>query len=51
MRTAIFLGLVMIARAINKDSILDYAGVIATISWVMMVTDVSEWIKNMSKEK
>lgn len=48
MRTAIFLGLMAIAEAINKDWLTNEVAIfLAIVAVIMMVMDIAEFIKKM----
>lgn len=49
MRTAIFFGLIMIAKAIDNDIAHNHADFLATLTVVFMIADVIELIKKLTK--
>ena len=50
MRTAVFFGLIVIAKALNYDTTHGMSTLIAVFTAVMMAMDVIEFIKNLTKE-
>ena len=50
MRTAIFLGLLTLAKAVRHDVNENTATVLAVVVAIMMAMDVIDFIKNLTKE-
>ena len=49
MRTAIFLGLIFVAKAINNDSISEIWSKLAIIITVMILADIIDFVKKIIK--